>query len=86
MVMSKSKDKPLKYEEALAQLEDLIERIESGQVGLEDSLQAYEQGMKLITHCRSILSAAEQKITELSAQENGKLVAEPTDNKEPDPF
>ncbi len=80
--MSKPKDKPLKYEEALAQLEDLIERIESGQVGLEESLVAYEQGMKLITHCRSILAAAEQKITELSAHENGRLADDTADENE----
>ena len=71
--MSKVKDKSLRFEDALRQLETLIERIESGQVGLEESLLAYEQGMKLITHCRSILEAAEKKITELSVNEQGKL-------------
>ncbi|NJL31140.1 MAG: exodeoxyribonuclease VII small subunit [Phycisphaerales bacterium] len=84
--MSKAKDKSLKYEDALEQLEALIDRIESGEVGLEESLTAYEQGMKLITHCRTILGAAEKKIAELSINDAGKLVTTETpDASEPTP-
>ncbi len=52
-------------EEALAQLEALAGEIEGGQIGLEASIQKYEQGMKLVAQCRAILSKAEQRIQKL---------------------
>ena len=52
-------------EEALAQLEALAGEIEGGQIGLEASIQKYEQGMKLVTQCRTILNKAEQRIQKL---------------------
>jgi exodeoxyribonuclease VII small subunit len=54
-------------------LETIIEKIESGQVGLEDSLVGYEKGMQLIQRCASILSTAEQRIEELTADAQGQL-------------
>ena len=54
----------------------MVERIESGEVGLEASLKEYETGMALIAHCRTILSAAEQKIAELTVTSRGELAAE----------
>ena len=81
--MSKSKstaDKPLKFEDAIESLEEIIEKIESGEVGLEDCLSQYEQGMKLIQQCRAILTAAEKKIAELAPDERGKLRMEEEDH------
>jgi exodeoxyribonuclease VII small subunit len=71
--MSKSKpsDKPVKFEEAVEQLEAIIDRIESGEVGLEDCLSQYEKGMSLIQQCRAILTKAERKIAELSVTGDG---------------
>jgi exodeoxyribonuclease VII small subunit len=72
--MSKTKsDKPLRFEEAIAQLEAIIDRIESGEVGLEECLTQYEQGMNLIKYCRGVLSKAEQKIAELAPDAKGEL-------------
>ncbi|MEX0776256.1 MAG: exodeoxyribonuclease VII small subunit [Phycisphaeraceae bacterium] len=82
--MSKSKDRPLKYEQAVQELEAIIERIESGEIGLEESLGAYENGMKLITHCRAILATAERKIAELTVDEKGKLHAADDDDEAQD--
>ncbi len=45
----------LSFESALTELEQMIERIESGSVGLEESLTEYERGVKLFHHCRTIL-------------------------------
>jgi exodeoxyribonuclease VII small subunit len=62
---------PPSFEQAVERLESLIEQIESGEVGLEDALQQYEDGTKLILHCRGILDRAEQKIAELSLDDKG---------------
>lgn len=63
----------MRYEEALEQLETLIDRIESGEIGLEESLKEYETGMALIRRCRAILGTAEKKIAELAVDAEGQL-------------
>ena len=59
------------YEEAVEQLDGILERIESGEIGLEDSITAYEQGVGLIKRCREILDRAEQRIEHLDAARLG---------------
>jgi len=66
---------PPTFEQAIEQLESIIEGIESGEVGLESSLQQYERGMKLIRHCRGVLERAEQRIEKLTVDEAGELTA-----------
>lgn len=60
----------LNFEEAMRRVEALIQRIETGEVGLEQSLLDYEQGVQLLKHCRAVLDRAEQKVTDLTAQMN----------------
>lgn len=57
-----------RYEVLVEQLEDLVERIESGEIGLEDSIKAYEQGVVLIAKARAILTQAEQRIEQLDLE------------------
>lgn len=59
-------DAPERFEERMARLESLIDRIESGEIGLEDSIDAYEQGVAIIESCRSLLESAEQRVDELT--------------------
>ena len=59
-------DREKALETALAQIEQIIERIESGEVGLEESLAEYERGVTLINHCRGKLDAARQKVEDLT--------------------
>ncbi|MGP1273047.1 MAG: exodeoxyribonuclease VII small subunit [Phycisphaerales bacterium] len=54
------------FEEAMEQLESIIDQIESGEIGLESSIAAYERGVALVARCRSILADAEQRIETLS--------------------
>ena len=68
--------KPPRFEQAIEELETLIDKIESGQVGLEDSIKHYEQGMKLVKQCRSILKTAEKKIAELTVDDAGQLTVD----------
>lgn len=62
----------LGFEEALEQVEAIIEKVESGQIGLEDSIAQYERGAALILRCRKILDRAEQRVQELTAQMSTK--------------
>ena len=60
----------MKYEAALAELEQLVQEMESGRLSLEDSISAYQRGSELFKHCQQQLSEAERKIQIL---ENGAL-------------
>ena len=56
----------LKFEDAIGQLEQIVDKIEAGDVSLETSLAQYEKGMALIKHCRGILQDAEKRIEKIS--------------------
>jgi len=71
----------LSFEDALSRLEELIEQIESGEIGLEESLKRYEQGTALIKRCRAVLDGAQKKIAELSAGPDGGLAVEGGENQ-----
>lgn len=64
------------FEQAIEELESIIDRIESGEVGLEQALTSYERGMKLVGRCRTILDTAEKRIAKLTADATGKLTIE----------
>lgn len=72
--MAKSKSKQ-RFEESLRELEQIVEAIERGEIGLEESIQRYDDGMKLIQRCRAVLSDAELKIQQLQAGPDGGLQA-----------
>lgn len=57
------------YETNIAKLREIVDRLESGEASLEESLKLFEQGVKLSTACYETLKNAEQKITELSELE-----------------
>ena len=63
------------FEQALGRLEEIVQQIESGKTGLEESIARYEQGIKLIKQCRTILDAAEKKIQLLAKSEAGELTS-----------
>ena len=64
----------LDFEEALQKLEDVVKQLEDENISLEDSMQKFELGIKLSSHCLKKLNEAEQKIEELTRSEDGKLV------------
>ncbi|MGJ8689052.1 MAG: exodeoxyribonuclease VII small subunit [Gammaproteobacteria bacterium] len=69
--MSKKKDSTFNFEESLASLESLVSAMEDGDLSLEESLQAFEKGIRLTRECQSALQNAEQKVQVLIA-ENGE--------------
>lgn len=64
------------FETALEQLEQLVNQMESGQLTLEQSLQAFEQGVALTRRCQQTLSQAEQRV-KLLVEQNGSSVEQP---------
>lgn len=65
-----SNDKlPPSFEAALAELESIVQGMETGKLSLEESLAAYQRGTALLKHCQGALAAAEQKIQVLEADQ-----------------
>ena len=61
----------LSFEEALAALEEIVAKLESGEVGLEDSIALYTRGSLLRQHCQAKLKSAEAKIEKIQIGDNG---------------
>ncbi|RLA90268.1 MAG: exodeoxyribonuclease VII small subunit [Deltaproteobacteria bacterium] len=65
------------FEEALKRLENLIQQLESGDLPLEQALQIFEEGMRLIRFCTHKLDEVEKKVEILLRDEEGRLVTQP---------
>ena len=70
------KDKQIEFEEAFKRLEDIVNKMESGDLSLEESMTLFEEGIKLTETCKSRLEAAEQKIQLLTKDSDGNLSLE----------
>ncbi len=77
----KATTKTIDFEKSLKQLETLVDKLEQGDLSLEDSLKKFEQGVKLTRECQQALQNAEQKISVLS-KENGSWVEKDLDDDE----
>jgi len=65
------------YEESLARLEKIVERLEAGETSLAESLQLFEEGIKLVRLCNDRLEAAEVRIRQLTETPDGTVSAVP---------
>ena len=72
----KTQSAPKSFEEAIQELEKILGEIESGNVGLEESLVKYERGTFLVQHCRSVLAQAEKQIEQITKSSEGVLNAQ----------
>ncbi len=66
----------MNFEQAYARLEEILEKMNSGKVSLDDSLKLYEEADQLIVSCNKKLTEAEQKIEVLLKNRNGDVVLE----------
>lgn len=66
--MSDESSETVDFEKALKELEELVERMEQGELSLEHSLQAFERGIALTRHCQKALTEAEQKVQILTRE------------------
>jgi len=67
----------IKFEDALARLEEIVDTLEAGNLPLEDSLKAFEEGVGLARRCARYLDEAEKRIELLTKDEGGLLRIEP---------
>lgn len=76
--MAQKKETAPSFEQALSELEALVESLEHGDMSLEESLKAFERGVELTRSCQNSLKAAEQKVRIL-AQKNSEAGLESFD-------
>ncbi|EAT12317.1 exodeoxyribonuclease VII small subunit [Bermanella marisrubri] len=63
------------FEKSLKQLEELVDKLENSEYSLEESLKAFETGVKLTRECQKALSDAEQKV-QILMEQNGESIAQ----------
>ena len=67
----------MSFEDALAELEQIVRRLEGGQVKLDDAIQSYERGAQLKRHCEKKLNEAQQRVERIVVGPDGTVTAEP---------
>lgn len=68
--MAKTANSPKSFESAIAELESIVQEMETGNITLEQALEHYQRGAGLLKYCQETLQAAEQRVLQL---ENGVL-------------
>ncbi len=81
-----AKAEPSRFEDALKRLEEIVTRLERGELALEDSLALYEEGIKLSRFCHTKLEEAEAKIGLLMKDAKGALVSDDAGQPRATPF
>ncbi|MDF2235540.1 exodeoxyribonuclease VII small subunit [Albimonas sp. CAU 1670] len=67
----------LSFEDAMRELEQVVDRLESGDAPLDASIALYERGAKLKAHCEAMLKAAELKVAQIAEGPDGSVSAKP---------
>lgn len=68
--------KSMSFEQALDELEDIVRRLESGDIALDGAIQAYARGAALKNHCDQKLRQAEQRVSRINITDDGTVTAE----------
>lgn len=79
--MAKDKEKEKKFEEHLEALKKSVSSLEGGELGLEESLSTYEEGVAALKKCHEILDRAEKKVQILLKGESGEVEPQPFEVK-----
>jgi exodeoxyribonuclease VII small subunit len=67
----------MSFEDALAELEQIVRRLEAGQVKLDEAILSYERGALLKQHCERKLNEAQQRVERIAIGPDGAVTAEP---------
>lgn len=69
--------KKLNFEQSLSRLEEIVDKLEGGELALSDSMKLFEEGAGLVVACTKMLDDAEQKVSVLKITKSGKAVEQP---------
>jgi exodeoxyribonuclease VII small subunit len=72
----------IKFEKALARLEEIVQKLEQGDLPLEQSLKLFEEGIRLSRICNTRLEEAERKVEVLLKDKTGNMIAKPFEEEE----
>lgn len=64
------------FEQSISELEEIVSKLEGGNVTLDESLELFEKGIKLSKSCQQMLDAAEKKVSILMTNDDGEVVKE----------
>ncbi|MCA0041974.1 exodeoxyribonuclease VII small subunit [Celeribacter litoreus] len=70
--MSENKVEDMSFEQAMTELDQVVSKLERGDVALEDSITLYERGAKLKAHCEAKLKEAEEKVEKITIGPDGQ--------------
>lgn len=70
------KDNAKKFEQAITELEEVVGKLEKGELTLDESIEYFQKGVELSKYCSKRLDEAERKITLLIEKENGEITEE----------
>ncbi len=70
--MSEPKVEDMSFEDALKALEEIVTKLESAEVSLEDSITLYERGAALRAHCEARLNAAQERVEKIRLAQSGE--------------
>jgi exodeoxyribonuclease VII small subunit len=76
------KESKLDFEKSLARLEQVVKKLESPELSLDDAMKLFEEGVKLSRECQKQLEEAESRVEILLKKADGKIVAEPFETEE----
>lgn len=82
MAKPTSPDGAPRFEQALEELESIVQRLEKGELPLEDSLAAFERGVGLVRQLSQRLTEVEQRVEVLLKSEAGKVILRPAEDDE----
>lgn len=80
--MKKAKATGFKFEQALARVEQIVERMESGEIELDQALALYQEGTELMARCQAALQDVQRSIKKLTRDGQGRLKLEANETEE----
>ena len=73
-----AEDKDMQFEQAMHQLEEIVQKFEAGEAPLDDTITLYKQGMELSAYCQKKLQNAEKQLIRMIDQEGNESQFDPT--------
>ncbi|ARF15894.1 exodeoxyribonuclease VII small subunit [Sporosarcina ureae] len=73
-----AEDKNMQFEQAMHQLEEIVQKLEAGEAPLDDTITLYKQGMELSAYCQKKLQNAEKQLIRMIDQEGNETSFDPT--------